>query len=71
MHVQPVVSDSGLIGVYDHQYMGDYAYANYNLGSALKYGASESDWNGSNEYKRPANDHQRQRKRGKTMCKGP
>jgi len=40
--IQPVVNDSGLIGIRYHGEMGNYALTKYSAGTALKYGASDA-----------------------------
>ncbi len=40
--IQPVVNDSGLIGVHFHNDYGNYPLTKYTLGSSLKYGASDA-----------------------------
>jgi len=40
--VQPVVNDSGLIGIRFHTEMGNYALTKYSFGTALMYGASDA-----------------------------
>ena len=40
--VQPIVSDSGTIGIIHSVAFGDYPLTNYTLGSSLKYGTSDA-----------------------------
>jgi regulator of sigma E protease len=40
--LQPVVNDSGMIGVTYHSEFGDYPLTSYTLGSAIKYGSSDA-----------------------------
>ncbi len=40
--IQPVVSDSGLIGITYHNDYGNYPLTNYSLGTAMSYGSSDA-----------------------------
>ncbi|MBP6333985.1 MAG: RIP metalloprotease RseP [Bacteroidia bacterium] len=42
MQIQPVVNDSGLIGIINHSDFGDYARTAYTIGSSIKFGASDA-----------------------------
>ena len=42
IEIQPVVSDSGTIGIVHHSDLGDYARTAYTIGSSISFGASDA-----------------------------
>jgi regulator of sigma E protease len=42
MQIQPVVGDSGVIGIIHHSDFGDYARTPYTIGSSIRFGASDA-----------------------------
>ena len=42
MQIQPVLGDSGIVGISHHSDLGDYARTPYTIGSSIRFGASDA-----------------------------